>query len=215
MLSHPSSHASSPSYYFAHKRSTSKTSSGLGFESFGYNRPPSFSENRALSRETDEEINTIPDGATKDEFSSRPVMVVIREVKDEAKFAEVVEGDADVGTRLLMRKVPVKREPKVYFANERTLLAWLHAALWLFGGSTTIIKFADSNPHSLFYGILMLPIAIAITIYAIYRHNIRAIRITIKHPGPYEDILGPTVLGVLLMITILVQFIVHFKYIIR
>lgn len=208
MSSLPSGHGSSPSYYFAQKRITSKSS----FESFGYSRPPSFGEDVAISRETDETIDTIPDGATRDVFASRPVMGAIPEVRSETQSVEVSKGDADIGTRLLLRKVPIKREPKVYFANERTLLAWLHSALWLFAGSTTIIKFADSNPHSLFYGVLMLPIALAITIYAIYRHNVRAIMITNKHPGPYEDLVGPSVLGVLLMMTITAQFIVHVSY---
>ncbi len=30
-----------------------------------------------------------------------------------------------------IRKVPVKVEPKVFFANERTFLAWLHMSLTL------------------------------------------------------------------------------------
>ena len=33
----------------------------------------------------------------------------------------------------LPRKVPVKVEPKVYFANERTFLAWLHMSVTLAG----------------------------------------------------------------------------------
>jgi uncharacterized membrane protein YidH (DUF202 family) len=37
------------------------------------------------------------------------------------------------------RKVPVKVEPKVYFANERTFLAWLHMAVTLATISMAIV----------------------------------------------------------------------------
>lgn len=37
------------------------------------------------------------------------------------------------------RKVPVKVEPKVFFANERTFLAWLHMAVTLASISIAIV----------------------------------------------------------------------------
>ena len=37
------------------------------------------------------------------------------------------------------RKVPVKVEPKVFFANERTFLAWLHMSLTLASISVGIV----------------------------------------------------------------------------
>lgn len=37
------------------------------------------------------------------------------------------------------RKVPVKIEPKVFFANERTFLAWLHMSITLASISIAII----------------------------------------------------------------------------
>jgi hypothetical protein len=42
-------------------------------------------------------------------------------------------------TRSFVRKVPVKVEPKVYFANERTFLAWLHMSVTLASISVAII----------------------------------------------------------------------------
>ena len=38
-----------------------------------------------------------------------------------------------------MRKVPVKVEPKVFFANERTFLAWLNMAVTLASISIAIM----------------------------------------------------------------------------
>uniref|UniRef100_A0A7S4N375 DUF202 domain-containing protein n=1 Tax=Odontella aurita TaxID=265563 RepID=A0A7S4N375_9STRA len=200
---------SSPgSYYFIRKRSSSRSSDGEA--SFGYNKPPSFDEDEVVRKEKDESIDVLPEGATTEEFSSRPVMSAIREVDEgdpaSGPVEELADGDAAVGTLLLERRVPVKVEAKVYFANERTFLAWLHSAVWLFGGAATIIQFADFNPYSQMYGIILLPVAIAFTVYAIYRHHIRVKMIKIKHPGPYEDLVGPTVLGVILMCSIVAQF---------
>jgi len=37
------------------------------------------------------------------------------------------------------RKVPIKVEPKVFFANERTFLAWLHMSITLASISVAIV----------------------------------------------------------------------------
>jgi hypothetical protein len=44
----------------------------------------------------------------------------------------------DVGTLPQERKVPIKVEPKVFFANDRTFLAWLRASQLLAGASVAI-----------------------------------------------------------------------------
>jgi uncharacterized membrane protein YidH (DUF202 family) len=104
------------------------------------------------------------------------------------------------------RKVPIKVEPKVFFANERTFLAWLHISVLLAGASIAIISFADANPWSQLYGVILLPVAIAFICYAMYQYSRRAAMIRRRDPGPYEDTTGPTVLGILLMMSIIAQF---------
>lgn len=79
--------------------------------------------------------------------------------------------DAPVGSLLLQRKVPVKVDPKTFFANERTLLLWLHSALWLFAGASTIIKFSNEDPLAELYGVMLLPIALAFTTYALFQRE--------------------------------------------
>jgi uncharacterized membrane protein YidH (DUF202 family) len=112
-----------------------------------------------------------------------------------------------VGTLLKLRKAPVKIEPKVFFANERTFLAWMHLSVILAGASIAILAFAeDQNPYSQLYGVLMLPVAIAFIVYSMYQYARRASMIRHRHPGPYEDTTGPAVLGVMLMLSILAQF---------
>ena len=65
----------------------------------------------------------------------------------------------------------VKVDPKVFFANERTFLAWLHSALLLAGASVAIQGFADraDNPVAKLYGVILLPVAISFIFYAMYQ----------------------------------------------
>jgi uncharacterized membrane protein YidH (DUF202 family) len=106
-----------------------------------------------------------------------------------------------------MRKAPIKIEPKVFFANERTFLAWMHLSVILAGASIAIMAFADdSNPMGQLYGIMLLPVAIAFIIYSMYQYSRRSYMIRHRHPGPYEDTVGPSVLAVMLMFSIVAQF---------
>ena len=114
----------------------------------------------------------------------------------------------EVGTLVKQRKAPIKIEPKVFFANERTFLAWLHLSIILAGASIAILAFAedDSNPASQLYGVILLPCAIAFIVYSMFQYSRRAYMIRNRHPGPYEDTVGPTVLGIMLMLSIVAQF---------
>jgi len=144
---------------------------------------------------------------------------------------------------LKQRKAPIKVEPKVFFANERTFLAWMHISIILAGASIAILAFSGSseNPGSQLYGVVMLPVAIAFIIYSMYQCECTSLRnravcyrgkklisshfltsigrfvarsqdvrraymIRNKHPGPYDDTVGPTVLGIMLMLSIVAQF---------
>ena len=70
-----------------------------------------------------------------------------------------------------------------------------------------ILAFAeDQNPFSQLYGVVLLPVAISFILYSMYQYNRRAFMIRHRHPGPYEDTVGPTVLGIMLMVSIVAQF---------
>mmetsp|Transcript_12656 Transcript_12656/g.37943 ORF Transcript_12656/g.37943 Transcript_12656/m.37943 type:complete len:194 (-) Transcript_12656:426-1007(-) len=105
-----------------------------------------------------------------------------------------------------LRKVPVKVEPKVFFSNERTFLAWLHMSVTLASISIAIIAFADHNEWSQLYGLLLLPVAIAFSVYSLYIYQRRASMIRRRDPGPYEDRVGPILLATILMVSIILQF---------
>ena len=82
------------------------------------------------------------------------------------------------------RKVPVKVEPKVFFANERTFLAWLHMSVTLASISIAIVAFAESNEWSQIYGLMLLPVSIAFCAYALWMYTKRSAMIRRKDPGP-------------------------------
>ena len=113
---------------------------------------------------------------------------------------------------LLVRKVPVKVEPKVFFANERTFLAWLHTSVTLASIAIAIIAFSASTPTSStsitgqVYGLTLLPVSIAFIIYALRQYTSRAGMIRRREPGPYEDTVGPVVLGGALCVSIVANF---------
>mmetsp|Transcript_27670 Transcript_27670/g.39283 ORF Transcript_27670/g.39283 Transcript_27670/m.39283 type:complete len:193 (-) Transcript_27670:324-902(-) len=104
------------------------------------------------------------------------------------------------------RKVPVKVEPKVFFANERTFLAWLHMSVTLASISVAIVAFAEANEWSQLYGLLLMPVAISFCVYSLYMYVKRAAMIRRKDPGPYEDRVGPVVLASMLSLAILINF---------
>lgn len=116
---------------------------------------------------------------------------------------------ATAGSLLKPRKAPVKIEPKVFFANERTFLAWMHLSVVLAGASIAIMAFSSNtteNPLAQLYGVILLPVSVAFIVYSMYQYNRRAKMIRTRHPGPYEDTVGPVVLGVMLMMSITAQF---------
>ena len=95
---------------------------------------------------------------------------------NQGKAEAIKAGVREANQHLLkQRKAPVKVEPKVFFANERTFLAWMHIAIILAGASIAILAFADEsqNPGSQIYGVVMLPVAIAFIIYSMYQCKCR------------------------------------------
>jgi uncharacterized membrane protein YidH (DUF202 family) len=107
------------------------------------------------------------------------------------------------------RKVPTKVEPKVFFANERTFLAWLHMSVTLSSISVAIVAFSEANEFSQIYGLMLMPVAIAFCCYSLYMYMKRSSMIRQRHPGPYEDKLGPIALASMLGLAITVNFCVN------
>lgn len=96
--------------------------------------------------------------------------------------------------------VPVRIEPKVYFANERTFLKWLHFAVLISSVATTLLNFVPPDDMiglisaGLFTLAALLSIAYAASIF-VYR----ALRLRSRSAeGLYYDKYGPTILCLVL-----------------
>ncbi len=104
------------------------------------------------------------------------------------------------------RQAAIKIEPKVFFANERTFLAWLHSSILLAGASVALSSGAKNDLMKQLYSVILLPVAIIFMIYSMRQYGRRSMMIRRRAPGPYEDIIGPSVLAVAIMISIVAQF---------
>jgi hypothetical protein len=179
--------SASPVAYFldgAHRRKPSSFS-------FYYSKdaiPPPSSRDR-------EEVDNIPSGASSSsEFNSRPVsgkkedagvkrgrhgmrapsvggdwLSYIARTRDPPapKGDDFAAESGEVGTLLIPRKVPIKVEPKVHFANERTFLAWLHVVVMIAGASVTIVTFSEGRLVDQLFGVILLPVSVAYIFYAL------------------------------------------------
>ncbi|KAG6337227.1 hypothetical protein ID866_1857 [Astraeus odoratus] len=111
--------------------------------------------------------------------------------------------------------LPIRVEPKVSFANERTFLSWLHFTVVLGGLAVGLLNFGDkvswersAQPCS--PQLLIHKPAMAVMIYALYTYHWRAASIRRGGRGPYDDRVGPTVLCVALLVAIIVNFLLRF-----
>jgi len=104
--------------------------------------------------------------------------------------------------------VPVRVEPKVFFANERTFLSWLHFSIVLGTLSLGLLNFGDAVGRVA--GIIFTTIAMGVMVYALVLYQWRAEMIRRREAGPYDERGGPVVLVVVLFGAIIVNFYLKF-----
>ncbi|KAJ2862659.1 GTPase regulator Nrf1 [Coemansia erecta] len=104
--------------------------------------------------------------------------------------------------------VPVRVEPKVFFANERTFLSWLNFAIVLGSLALGLLNFGDRTGK--IAGAAFTLIAMFVMVYALMLFQWRAERIRQRDAGPYDDRRGPTVLVAVLICAILINFYLRF-----
>ena len=103
-----------------------------------------------------------------------------------------------------------KIEPKVFFANERTFLHWLHHGVILSVIASGILAFSQETGQSWgeFYAMLLLPLSLGFCIYALNTFLWRADRIKTRIPGRWDDAFGPLFLGSCLVLVLSINFVV-------
>jgi uncharacterized membrane protein YidH (DUF202 family) len=100
-----------------------------------------------------------------------------------------------------------KVEPKVFFANERTFLSWLHMSVTLASAALAILAFSKGQGgFAQVYGLLLLPMSIIFCAYALHTFQWRRKKIQERDPGPYDDGFGPVLLAGMLIVTLTINF---------
>ncbi|KAK1347445.1 vacuolar transporter chaperone 4 [Hamiltosporidium tvaerminnensis] len=113
-----------------------------------------------------------------------------------------------VDTRNKRIALPVRIEPKVFFANERTFLSWLHFSIFIGGIGTALMGLGDSK--AVYSGIAFICVSVLFAIYALYLYFWRASMIRLRDPGPYDDLYGPFILVVVFLIAMVLS--IFFKF---
>lgn len=101
--------------------------------------------------------------------------------------------------------LPVRVEPKVFFANERTFLSWLNFSILLGGLAIGLLNFSHDKPGQVAAG-LFTAVAMLSMIYALGTFHWRARSIRMRGQGGFDDRWGPTVLAALLVMAVGVNF---------
>ncbi|KAI8819939.1 VTC domain-containing protein [Fimicolochytrium jonesii] len=104
--------------------------------------------------------------------------------------------------------LPVRVEPKVFFANERTFLSWLHFCIVLGGLALGLLNFGDRVGQ--IAGLVFTLVAMLFMVYALFLYHWRAKKIRNRDAGPYDDRVGPTVLVIVLFFAVLTNFYLKF-----
>ncbi|KAH9077246.1 vacuolar transporter chaperone 1 [Lactarius deliciosus] len=105
--------------------------------------------------------------------------------------------------------LPVRVEPKVSFANERTFLSWLHFTVVLGGLAVGLLNFGD-KVGKISAAVFSPRLAVGIMGYALYTYHWRANSIRRGGRGPFDDRLGPTLLCAALLVSVIVNFVLRF-----
>ncbi|GBL52327.1 vacuolar transporter chaperone [Candidozyma auris] len=88
--------------------------------------------------------------------------------------------------------VPIRIEPKVYFAAERTFLSWLSIGMILGATATTLLNYGDKS--SLVAAVGFFITALFTLSYSIYKYVARTLAIREKKITQYADKFGPNMI---------------------
>ncbi|KAJ1963858.1 hypothetical protein IWQ62_003093, partial [Dispira parvispora] len=106
--------------------------------------------------------------------------------------------------------IPVRVEPKVFFANERTFLSWLNFTVVLGSLALGLLNFGDSVGR--ISGAIFTIISMVAMVYALAIYQWRATKIRNREAGPYDDRFGPTLLVVVLLVAVIINFWLKFSH---
>ncbi|CAB9510894.1 Vacuolar transporter chaperone 4 [Seminavis robusta] len=101
-----------------------------------------------------------------------------------------------------------KIEPKVFLANERTYLHWLHHGVILSTIASGILAFSEDSGETWgeVYALILLVVSLGFCVYALHVYLWRTAQIRSRIPGRWDDPIGPMALGAILAVILTVNF---------
>ncbi|KAL8797654.1 MAG: hypothetical protein Q9195_000006 [Heterodermia aff. obscurata] len=100
--------------------------------------------------------------------------------------------------------VPVRVEPKVYFAAERTFLSWLEFGIYLGTIAVGLLNFGDNVSFYSAWAFTVVACATLLYSAGLYLWRVRMIRM--RRAVRYHDAIGPSLLCAGLLIAVLINF---------
>lgn len=104
--------------------------------------------------------------------------------------------------------VPVRIEPKVYFANERTFLAWIEIGILLSAMAGGLLNFGNELAIQASFGFFL--VAVLTILYSSYIYIYRMIAIRNRLAVRYDDQFGPTIICLSLAMALGINFVFHY-----
>ena len=105
-----------------------------------------------------------------------------------------------------MKVTPQKVEPKLFLANERTFMKWLHMAVIMSSASVGVLAFTARESSSQLYAMLLLPIALIFILYPLFVYMWRNGQIRGRDASRWDDPWGPIIITTLLIFALCIQF---------
>jgi uncharacterized membrane protein YidH (DUF202 family) len=99
-----------------------------------------------------------------------------------------------------------KVEPKLFFANERTFISWLHMAVVMASIAIGVLAFTPTDAMAQDFAMCLMPIALMFVGYALRTYLVRSEKIKSRDANRWDDPYGPVILTSCLVIALLVQF---------
>jgi len=109
-------------------------------------------------------------------------------------------------TQLLKDSTPLNVEPKVWLANERTFLKWQHICILLGTLAVGLYTAAGEDTVAEFMGIAYIAIAIGAGLWGWAMHTIRRRMIRERSGKDFDNMIGPIVVSLALMIALILNF---------
>ncbi|KNC73532.1 hypothetical protein SARC_13910, partial [Sphaeroforma arctica JP610] len=109
--------------------------------------------------------------------------------------------------------IPARVEPKVFFANERTFLNWLHTSTMISTIGLALLNLAPNKASAKgakMAGIMLIPVAILFLGYALYLYFWRDQMIRNRESKPYNTVVGPVVITLVFMLCLIVNYVLFF-----